>query len=72
MNTLKIMSTIVQQWIPETLLSEASTDTIKDAFSVLGLDQEAVLFVDVEPVTLSIVYYTNDASKTWEDVLLTP
>jgi prepilin-type N-terminal cleavage/methylation domain-containing protein len=62
-------SEIAQSWTRMTLLSEASTDTIKDAF--LGLDQEAVLFVDVVANSLSIVYYTNDAAKTWEDVVLT-
>jgi prepilin-type N-terminal cleavage/methylation domain-containing protein len=62
-------SEIAQSWTRMTLLSEASTDTIKDAF--LGLDQEAVLFVDVVANSLSIVYYTNDATKTWEDVVLT-
>jgi len=64
-------SEIAQSWIPATPLLEASTDTIKDAFSILGLDQEAVLFVDVVANSLSIVYYTNDATKTWEDVVLT-
>jgi prepilin-type N-terminal cleavage/methylation domain-containing protein len=62
---------IARAWPPATLLSEASTDTIKGAFSSLSLDQEAVLFVDVDSGSLSIVYYTNDAAKTWEDVVLT-
>jgi prepilin-type N-terminal cleavage/methylation domain-containing protein len=64
-------STIAQPWTSANPLVDASTSTIEQAFQVLGLpDQEGVLFINLIAGSITMVYYTNQASGVWENVTL--
>jgi hypothetical protein len=63
-------STIAQPWLSVTPLFEAEDHAISQLFLALGLDQEAVLFVDVTSGAITVVYHTDGATVRWDGVTI--